>query len=46
MTNDMPVKFLNPFIQFEIEKDGSLKSLKKFKEIGGKNKFRIFKKSP
>ena len=24
MTNDMPVKFLNPFIQFEIKKDGSL----------------------
>jgi hypothetical protein len=46
MSNDTPVKFLNPFIQFRIENDGSLKSLKKFREIDGKNRFRIFKKSP
>jgi len=44
LTNDIPMKFLNSFIQFRIEKDGSLKSLKKFKEIDEKNRFRIFKK--
>ncbi len=42
----MPVQFLNPYIQFIIKKDGSLKSLKKFKEIDGKNRFRTLKKLP
>lgn len=44
MIRDMPLQFLNPLHQFKIEKDGSLKSLKKFKEIEGKSKYRIFKK--